>query len=192
MSLEAISKDFTVIGIKETWSTKNPTNSTMCNLNKYINNNYYYYVLHYSSRTNRGGGAALYVNKSLQMIPREDLSIFQKNVVESLFIEVMLHKKAFIVCVAFCPKGINNEGYNFLTNIFQTLSNNNKDYVIMGDLNCNTLNKYDPSTHDFLSLTTSNSFHPLHYLPTRVNEKSASTLDVIFTNITNCHAYHEL
>ena len=38
---------------------------------------------------------------------------------------------------------------------------------------------------DFLSLTTSNSFHPLHYLPTRVNEKSASTLDIIFTNITN-------
>ena len=63
---------------------KNPTNSTMCNINNYI--------LHYLSRTNRGGGVALYVNKSLQMKPREDLSIFQENVVEYLFIEVMLHK----------------------------------------------------------------------------------------------------
>ena len=117
------------------------------------------------------------------MKPREDLSIFQENVVESLFIEVMLHKKTLIVGVVFCPKGINNESYYFLTNIFQTLSNNYKDCVSMGDFNCTTINKYDPSTHDFLSLTTSNSFHPLHYLPTRVNEKSASTLDMIFTNI---------
>ena len=118
------------------------------------------------------------------MKPREDLLIFQENVVESLFIEVMLHKKTLIIGVVYCPKGINNESYNLLTNIFQTLSNN-KDCVIMGDFNCNTFNKYDPSTHDFLSLTTSNSFHPLNYLPTRVNEKSASTLDIIFTNITN-------
>ena len=119
LSLEAISKDFTVIGITETWFTKNPTNSTMCNLNNYI--------LHYSSRTNRGGGVALYVNKSLQIRPREDLSIFQENVVESLFIEVMLHRKTLIVDVVYCPKGITNESYNFLTNIFQALSNNNKD-----------------------------------------------------------------
>ena len=55
----------------------------------------------------------------------------------------------------------------------------------MVDFSCNTINKYDPSTHDFLSSTTSNTFHPLHYLPTRVNEKSASTLDIIFTYITN-------
>ena len=177
LSLEAISKDFTVIGITETWFTKNPTNSSMCNLNNYI--------LHYSSRTNRGGGVALYVNKSLQIRPREDLSIFQENVVESLFIEVMLHRKTLIVGVVYCPKGITNESYNFLTNIFQALSNNNKDCVIMGDFNCNIIHKYDPSTHDFFSLTTSNSFHPLHYLPTRVNEKCASALDIIFTNITN-------
>ena len=110
LSLEAISKDFTVIGITETWFTKNPTNSTMCNLNNYI--------LHYSSRTNRGGGVALYVNKSLQIRPREDLSIFQENVVESLFIEVMSHRKTLIVGVVYCPKGITNESYNFLTNIF--------------------------------------------------------------------------
>ena len=87
--------------------------------------------------------------------------------------------------MVYCPRGINDESYNFLTNIFQTLSNNNKDCVIMGDFNCNTINKYEPSAHDFLSLTIFNSFHPYHYLPTRVNEKSASALDVIFTNITN-------
>ena len=52
----------------------------------------------------------------------------------------------------------------------------------MGDFNCNTINKYDPSTNDFLSAC--NSFHPLHYLPTRVNLKSASTLDIIFTNMS--------
>ena len=92
----------------------------------------------------------------------------------------MLHRKTLIVGVVYCPKGINNESYNFLTNIFQALSTNNKDCVIMGDFNCNIINKYDPSTHDFLSLTTSNSFHPLHYLPTRVNEKSASTLYILF------------
>ena len=133
---------------------KNPTNSTVCNLNNY--------ALHYSSRTNRGGGVALYVNKSLQMKRREDLSIFQENELESLFIEVMLHKKTLIVGVAYCPKGINYESYNFLPNIFQTLSINNKNCVIMANFNCNTINKYDPSTHDFLSLTTSNSFHKLH------------------------------
>ena len=85
LSLEAISKDFTVNSITETWFTKNPTNSTICNINNY--------TLHYLSRTNRGGGVALYVNKSLQMKPRENPSIFQENVVEYLFIEVMLHKK---------------------------------------------------------------------------------------------------
>ena len=126
----------------------------MCNLNNY--------ALHYLSRIYRGGGVALYVNKSLQMKPGEDLTIFQENVVESLFIKVMLHKDTLIVGVICCPKGINNESHNFLTNIFQTLSNSNKDCVIMGDLNCNTINKYDPSTHDFLSLSTSNSLNPLH------------------------------
>ena len=125
---------------------------------------------------------AVCVNKSLQMKTREDPSIFPANVVESIFIEVMLCKKTLIVGVVCCPKCINNESYNFLANLFQTLSNNIKDYVIMGDFNCNTINKYDPSTNDFLS--ASNSFHPLHYLPTRVSLKSASTLDIIFTNMS--------
>ena len=43
---------------------------------------------------------------------------FQEYVVESLFIEVMLHRKTLIVGVVYCPKGINNESYNFLTNTF--------------------------------------------------------------------------
>ena len=68
------------------------------------------YILHYSSRTNRGGGVALYVNKSLQIRPREDLSIFQENVVESLFIEVMLHRKTLIVGVVHYNNN-NNNGY---------------------------------------------------------------------------------
>ena len=63
----------------------------------------------------------------------------------------------------------------------------------MGDFNCNTINKYDPyPIHDFLSITTSNSFYPLHYLPTRVNGKSASTLYIIFTNITNMSCLPEI
>ena len=40
--VEAICKDFTVIGISETWHTKNPTNSTMCDLSIYALHYYNY------------------------------------------------------------------------------------------------------------------------------------------------------
>ena len=51
------------------------------------------YALHYLPRTNGGGGVAVYVNQPLQMKPRDDLLFFEEYVFESLFIEVMLHKK---------------------------------------------------------------------------------------------------
>ena len=84
---------------------------------------------------NGGGCVAVYVNQSHQRKPKKDLLIFDENVFESLFIEAMLHKKTLIVGVVFCPKGINNESYDFLTNIFQALSNNDDDCVIIGYFN---------------------------------------------------------
>ena len=51
---------------------------------------------------------AVYVNKSLQMKTRKDLSILPENVVESIFIEVMIYIRRLIVGVVCCPKCINN------------------------------------------------------------------------------------
>ena len=75
---------------------------------------------------------------------------------------------------------------NYLTNLLDTLSSENKTVVLLGDFNADLL-KYDQNSNisDFLDLMYS-SLLLLHiFSPTRTTSSSATLIDNIFTNNYN-------
>ena len=75
---------------------------------------------------------------------------------------------------------------NYLTNLLDTLSSENKTVVLLGDFNADLL-KYDQNSNisDFLDLMYSSLLLPHIFSPTRTTSSSATLIDNIFTNNYN-------
>ena len=67
-----------------------------------------------------------------------------------------------------------------------SLSNTNKDVYLLGDFNINLGDSCSNNHHtqEFKNILFSNSFVPLIYKPTRINNNSATIIDNIFTNVS--------
>ena len=75
---------------------------------------------------------------------------------------------------------------NYLTNLLDTLSSENKTVVLLGDFNADLL-KYDQNSNisDFLDLMYSSLLFSHFFSPTRTTSSSATLIDNIFTNNYN-------
>ena len=75
---------------------------------------------------------------------------------------------------------------DFLTNLLDTLSSENKTVVSLGDFNADLL-KYDQNSNisDFLGLMYSSLLLPHIFIPTRTTTSSATLIYNIFTNNYN-------
>ena len=134
------------------------------------------------------GGTAIYIKKDLNYKLRKDLEIYKSKQPESTFIEVNLkNEKVAIGCIYRHPSmellEFNND---YLTNLLDTLSSENKTVVLLGDFNADLL-KYDQNSNisDFLDLMYSSLLLPHIFSPTRTTSSSATLIDNIFTNNYN-------
>ena len=75
---------------------------------------------------------------------------------------------------------------DYLTNLFDTLSSENKTVVLLAGFNADLL-KYDQNSNisDFLDLMYSSLLFSHFFSPTRTTSSSATLIDNIFTNNYN-------
>ena len=121
-----------------------------------------------------------------------DLNIYKSNKLESTFIEVFNPKKSNIIigCIYKHPSmDLNDFNTNYLNNLLDKVSKEQKSVFLLGDFNINLLNYNDHNpTNEFLDSLASNSFVPYILQPTQLTFHSKTLIDNIFSNIISPEA----
>ena len=148
-----------------------------------------YYNLITRSRTDGSrGGVGLFIKESVQYKIREDLSIFNEHVFESLFVEGESQaSKKYIIGVIYrpntAPRGNVGVFSSTLLSILDTINSEFKTGIIMGDMNIDLLKfQAHAKTNDYLDNIFSRGYLPVITKPTRVCISSATLIDHIYTN----------
>lgn len=177
--LTSLKHNFSIMGLTETWLTEDCAN--MYNIRDY--------KLITANRKNRsGGGVGMYIAERINYRLREDLSLFNEGVLETLFIELKTNKKETIVIgVLYRPPNSKlNEFEDELENLLSKINKENKLFYLMGDINIDMLKMNQVSSVDkFMHQLFSSSFYPLVTKPTRITDRSATLIDNILTNRLN-------
>lgn len=176
--LQSLDKTFSVIGLSETWSSKEKCD--LYNIEGYSKVD----VCRQDDR--RGGGVCLYIHNALDFKVRYDLE-FSVESFESCFAELSSKSVGtscnLVVGVVYRPPNTDsNEFMLNMLNVLDKLKTDKKTCFIMGDFNVNITDTTSHIVNDFLNLMHSHLFMPLIQQPTRVTETSATLIDNIFTN----------
>ena len=132
-----------------------------------------------------GGGVGYYIREDINWKRRSDL---EKPSVEALWIEIFLQKSnSILLCIIYRPPDSSKHlDANFENNFEEMISlviEENKETIVVGDLNCNYLNNADhKSIKQILQL------HGLKQIikqPTRITSRSKSLIDIICTTHEN-------
>lgn len=107
----------------------------------------------------------MYVSRKFEYKIRDDLTKFDKETYESLFIELQFQNtKNKIIGIIYRPP--NNKFNKFeenLTQILECLNKENKDVYIIGDFNLNILKIHDSDyVNDFITQMYKSSFFPFN------------------------------
>ena len=131
-----------------------------------------------------GGGVAFYVAEHLHFTKIESLSIMEKKVFESLFINIEIDgKKCICGTVYRSPKQNHGTFSKTLRDVMKELSKINKRTIIVGDLNYNLLADNYKHVNNCVDTFFEFGYFPLINLPTRITSTAGSALDHIWTNI---------
>ena len=134
------------------------------------------------------GGVLIYVRDGIKAKPRPDLTVYRKKELESLFIEIVNPREANdIVGVIYRHPCMNPSIFtdDYLKDIVDRLSSENKKVYIAGDFNFDLLNLSHSDTFDFFETMMSNFLLPVITIPTKINRASHTLIDNIFTNNIN-------
>ena len=171
--LNCIDIQFSVIGLTETWLRNNE-----CSLLSIP----HYTFLSHNRAEKRGGGVGFYIKENVTFKRRFDLDIFTDDV-ESIFIEVFCKLTKIIIAVVYRPP--NQSIVNFMNALaipMETIVNEKKECILLGDFNIDLLNKISSDTANFVDTLSTYSLSPLIFKATRVTQQSSTLLDNIFTN----------
>ena len=107
------------------------------------------------------------------------------DVYEAVVVDIIKpNSQPFSITAVYRPPGTDNDFFCFLENTIKCLDSENKEVIVIGDLNCD----YSPDktkTHDFHRLTTVSEvfqFTQIIDKPTRITAISKSIIDLIYTN----------
>ena len=173
---------FEILTFTETWLDNH--------LETGINFDTYIPVMKHKSPVKEGGGLAIFVKTHIRFKLRNDLTfpIDKQNQFDGIFIEIESHDKQ--ICPLVLAKIYHSPSYNSITDFSQSLSliierlnSENKDIVIVGDMNIDLIkSETHRETSEFLDSMISNDLFPKITLPTRVTHTSATLIDHIYTN----------
>ena len=133
------------------------------------------------------GGVAMFIKCGINYKIRDDISIFIPHVFESLFIECCIKSQNVIVGVIYRPNTPPKEDVDAcihnLNIIMETVNNEKKNSIIMGDFNIDLL-KYgiNNKTNIYLDSVMSNGFIPMITKPTRKTHSTSTLIDHIHSN----------
>ena len=141
------------------------------------------YSLECKNRTSgKGGGVWVYVSEKLNWTRRSDL---ENPLLEVLWIEIFpFNAKSFLIGVIYRPpdtsKYLPINFHEVFTQLLNTVTSENKETIILGDVNVNYLDK--KSNKVFKCDVELFGFKQLISKPTRTDGASSSLIDIIATN----------
>ena len=128
--------------------------------------------------SNGGGGIIVYVRNNINAKRREDL---ETNGISCLWLEISPDKgKPFLVGNMYRPPDSKIEYNDRFEEFIDTVLNEEKEFVLMGDINKNLLNS--DTDREWGNFTTSLGLTQLVDEPTRVTSDSRTLIDHIYTN----------
>ena len=170
---------FDIIAISEARTTEQV--SLLNNLN--LNN----YSFEFTPTETSAGITLLYIANHPSYKCPNDLNIYKKNELESTFIEIVNPKKSNIlvgVIYRHPSMDLTDFNCNYLDQLLENISKEQKSIFLLGDFNVNLLNYNGHNqTNEFLDSLASNSFIPLILQPTRKTSHSNTLIDNIFSNV---------
>ena len=127
------------------------------------------------------GGISFYVRSSINFSLCTDLSIDQ---LENLCIEVRKpNSKPFLVTTWYRPPDSIVDKFNFFETLIGKMDGENVEFYLLGDLKCNVgAPVFDHPTRVLTGITDLCGLHQLINEPTRITEKTSTTIDLIFAN----------
>ena len=185
VTLASLPNEFGVITMEETW-----LDDDLENLVKMPG---YTLKTKHKKACKEGGGLGIYVNDNLTYTFRDDLNcdIGYQSFFDHIFVEIEnvndTNNNILIGVLYRVPGGNTIEYFNdYLTNILlPKLSKENKQIVILGDMNANLLKSSEHChTGDYLDTMLNNGFMPKITVPTRVTHDTATLIDHIFVKDT--------
>ena len=141
-------------------------------------------------RTNsRGGGVALYLNDKYQFKVRDDLSIFEEGLFESIFVEININEKPLILGEIYRVPNTNVQLFiEKYEQIVLTVLNEKKELLIGSDQNLNLIKAgSDKNVQQFLDVNYANGLLPVIHKPTRITHDTATLIDNFYTTDTATH-----
>jgi len=99
-----------------------------------------------------------------------------------VWIELHLRKKTILIRNMYHPPNAGLNSIDLLDSMLNRVISEGKEFILMGDLNCNLLKLHQSSVSDKLTMVAEE--HNLIHLisePTRITNHSQSLIDVIFT-----------
>ena len=173
--IQSTKTDFDIIAVSESRITKNKLPPIDINIPNYS--------YEFCPTKANAGGTLIYIRDHLSYKTRNDLKIYKSFELESTFIEISNTKKTNIIigCIYKHPSMNINEFNDYLNELLDKLSKENKTIFLLGDFNINLLN-YDihPPTNEFLDSLSSRYFLPHILQPSRVTTNSKTLIDNIF------------
>ena len=130
----------------------------------------------------RGGGVGVYISEELNVKRRYDLETEE---IECIWFEIVYpNTKSFIVSVMYRPPDTSNylsaEFNNILTNKLTSIATENKELVVIGDINCNYHVK--EQCKDIKNIFSLFGLKQLIRESTRVTENTSTLIDLILSN----------
>ena len=174
--LAALTFNFKVICVTETWCSSEHNNSDLYKLTNYSS----IHQIRSSGKT--GGGLAIFVRNSLTYNVRKDLSTNNEDI-KPLCIEIINTKsKNILVNTSYRqPAGRYNEFEIYLKQFLH--KSENKTSYLVGDFNLNLSDhRTNTMVKDYLNLTFQNFLIPVINKPTRVTKANATLVNHILTN----------
>ena len=129
-------------------------------------------------------GVGFYLNQNITFSKRDQFSTSKQDY-EGLWAEVENKHQRNIVCriIYRHPKGNIETFLEYLYDIIESVHNENKLCILLGDFNINLLNfESHPNTEQFLNSLGTYFFHPHILKPKRITNHSATLIDNIFFN----------
>ena len=137
------------------------------------------YVINRKDCSINGGGVAIYLHKSIQYNLTQDFNDFD---LETVAVELRLpHVKPIVIIALYRPEGP-VEVFNRIEAMVSKISEEKKEFILMGDLNCNLLMKDSSETKHIVQIGDTNGMTQIIKDPTRTTSDMQTLIDHIVTN----------
>ena len=140
------------------------------------------FVIERKDRNRHGGGVAIYIKDDIKYVRRYEV---EKENNESIWVEIQqIHQKPIVIGSLYRPQTEGVDYFDVLSEIVDGVINENKEVVLLGDLNCDFL-KTNSFTNHMKCFMEMYNFMQIVNKATRITPTSKTLVDVILTTNSN-------